>query len=579
MTARVSIPSLKAVLALSAAICLGGAVLYLYADYRRAVDAADRRLAEIAEVSTRYVQQVLGLVDLALRSMDENAATDDIVVTHDPLALHDVLKRIQKVSPALQGLGVVNRDGLLVGSAQTVWPRQVDLSDREHYRVHRDNPKYGLFIGRPVVSRPDNVLSVPVSRRIVSLAGGFHGVLAARLDGGFFAQFFAATGADVVALFRQDGVLLARYPPLDVLTAPVLPPDADLLKASRQDERGWFTSVSPFDGIDRMVAFQNLAGDTPLILVTSYDRATLFADWALRSIPFALLAITVLGLIGMIALAARRQERIGLHLLQAQSQARQSAEIAAELAEQSKLDALASQQKKIQFLAQMSHELRTPLNAIMGFSEVIQRQILGPANPKYPEYAADIHHSADHLLSMINEILDHSKLEAGKWRLQESEFAVVDWLASTLRVARGRAERAGVVLDIRPPPAALAAYGDERILLQALLNLVANAIKFAGPDRLVAVSCHWAEGQELRVEVRDRGPGMTPAEAAQALRPYESGSGARARSEEGTGLGLPLASSFVALHGGTLTLDSAPGRGTAAILALPAARIRVPAAA
>jgi two-component system cell cycle sensor histidine kinase PleC len=215
----------------------------------------------------------------------------------------------------------------------------------------------------------------------------------------------------------------------------------------------------------------------------------------------------------------------------------------------------------------------------MGFSEVIQRQILGPANPKYPEYAADIHHSADHLLSMINEILDHSKLEAGKWRLQESDFAVADWLASTLRVARGRAERAGVVLDIRPPPETLAAYGDERILLQALLNLVANAIKFAGPDRLVAVSCHWALGQDLRIEVRDQGPGMTPAEAAQALRPYESGSATRARSEEGTGLGLPLASSFVALHGGSLTLDSAPGRGTTAVLTLPAARIRVPAAA
>jgi signal transduction histidine kinase/ligand-binding sensor domain-containing protein len=240
-------------------------------------------------------------------------------------------------------------------------------------------------------------------------------------------------------------------------------------------------------------------------------------------------------------------------------------------------EALDTDRRKTEFLAHMSHELRTPLNAIMGFSQMISRSIGGAgAQKRHQEYAGDILFSAEHLLSVINNILDMAKVEAGKWELIETDIGLSELLEAIRRLAGQRADYEGVTLDLVHPIPGLILHGDERTLRQILLNVVINAIKFAGTDRRVEIaSARLADGG-LEIRVTDRGPGMTAQELGRVLQPFESGSSRQARQRgESTGLGLPLARAFAELHGGTLTLESAPDRGTTAYLKLPAARVRL----
>ncbi len=224
------------------------------------------------------------------------------------------------------------------------------------------------------------------------------------------------------------------------------------------------------------------------------------------------------------------------------------------------------------FLATMSHESRTPLNASLGFSEMITEQIVGPVQDRYVDYANDIHASGQHLLDLVNDVLDISKLEAGKFELHESEFGLGNMLAEVIGSFRGLAEAAGIA--IRSESAGLPALrADRRLLKQVLLNLISNALKFTGRGGAITVAAASAPGAELALRVSDTGIGMSPDEMAVALIPFGQVESSIARESKGTGLGLPIAKALMQLHGGDLFLDSAPGRGTSVTITLPAARV------
>jgi len=225
---------------------------------------------------------------------------------------------------------------------------------------------------------------------------------------------------------------------------------------------------------------------------------------------------------------------------------------------------------KSEFLANMSHELRTPLNAIIGFSEIMREEILGPvAVPKYREYLGDINTSAQHLLLIINDILDIARIEAGRVELKEARIDLKRMIEECTRMLRGRISDAGLKLETSYENGAPWCIGDERLLRQVLLNLTSNAIKFTPSGGRVRIQVGRKVGGELTLAVQDTGIGMTAEEAAVALRPFGQIQGAFVRSREGVGLGLPLAKSFVELHGGVLQVDSAPGRGTTVMVNLP----------
>jgi PAS domain S-box-containing protein len=248
-------------------------------------------------------------------------------------------------------------------------------------------------------------------------------------------------------------------------------------------------------------------------------------------------------------------------------QARQHLQDAKEMAE-------AASRAKSEFLANMSHELRTPLNAILGFAEIIRDRLLGPiGDPRYAEYAHDIHSSGNHLLRIINDILDLSKVEAGRLDLVEEPVDVQEIVGSVVVLLRERVARAGLAFKVDLPGTMLLVRADERKLKQVLMNLLSNAVKFTPAGGEVAIKATIDDHRGLILEVHDTGIGIAPGDLARAMSPFGQVDSRLSRRYEGTGLGLPLAKAFAELHGGTLELDSTPGEGTVARIILPPDRL------
>ena len=220
---------------------------------------------------------------------------------------------------------------------------------------------------------------------------------------------------------------------------------------------------------------------------------------------------------------------------------------------------------KSEFLSAMSHELRTPLNAVIGFSEALQARLFGELNAKQAEYVEDIHASGHHLLSLINDILDLSKIEAGRMELDVSTFDVATAVEQALTFVRDRAARALVELDVEVSPEAGSFTGDERKFRQILLNLLSNAIKFTPAGGRVGISASRANGA-LQVAISDTGVGIAAEDQTHLFEPFHR---VGDRKQEGTGLGLTLTRKFVELHGGRLAVASVPDRGSTFTFLLP----------
>ena len=229
---------------------------------------------------------------------------------------------------------------------------------------------------------------------------------------------------------------------------------------------------------------------------------------------------------------------------------------------------------KSEFLANMSHELRTPLNAIIGFSEIVAGELFGPiGGRRYAEYARDIHVSGIHLLSIISDILDLSKIEAGRRELVEGIVDLHDAAESSLRLVRGRADNGGVALVNEVGSDLPHIVADERGVKQVLLNLLSNAVKFTPEGGKVVVAAELRDDGSLAVAVRDSGIGIAPENIPRALAPFSQVDSSLSRRFEGTGLGLPLVKSLIELHGGRLELESTVGKGTVATVVFPASRV------
>jgi signal transduction histidine kinase len=225
-------------------------------------------------------------------------------------------------------------------------------------------------------------------------------------------------------------------------------------------------------------------------------------------------------------------------------------------------------QHKSEFLANMSHELRTPLNAIIGFSEVLIERMFGELNEKQDDYLKDIFTSGKHLLSLINDILDLSKIEAGRMELDVENFDVPSALSNAMTLVRERAQRHGITLGLEVEPSIGEMRADERKFKQILLNLLTNAVKFTPDGGRVDVRAKLVSGV-LAVAVTDTGIGIAKDDQAAVFEEFKQVGRHYTNKQEGTGLGLALTKRFVELHGGTLTLDSEPGKGSTFTFTLP----------
>jgi len=244
----------------------------------------------------------------------------------------------------------------------------------------------------------------------------------------------------------------------------------------------------------------------------------------------------------------------------------QNARLFREIEEKGRQLGIASQHKS-EFLANMSHELRTPLNAIIGFSEVLVERMFGEINDKQAEYLADILESGRHLLALINDILDLSKIEAGRMELELADFNLPGAIDNTLTLVRERAQRREIKLERTIGTGVGQIHGDERKIKQVLLNLLSNALKFTPEGGKIGVRAD-VRGGEIEISVTDTGVGIAPEDQATVFEEFRQ-VGSAAKKVEGTGLGLAISRKFIELHGGRIWVTSQVGIGSTFAFTLP----------
>jgi two-component system cell cycle sensor histidine kinase PleC len=324
------------------------------------------------------------------------------------------------------------------------------------------------------------------------------------------------------------------------------------------------------------ITTSNLAGGLLATFITAIPAYLLSVGWQATPLESIMAALLVAAL-ALFAYVATRMNRSAVLLLSFRTEKDSliaELETAKSMSDEARRRAEEANLAKSRFLASMSHELRTPLNAILGFSEVMASEVLGPmANPTYQEYSRDIHDSGKHLLDLINEILDLSRIEAGRYQLNEEPTSLVDVLEECCHLMELRARAKEIRLKPQFEHNMPALIADQRAVRQIALNLLSNAVKFTPKGGEVRIRVGWTAGGGQYFSVKDNGPGIPPEEIPVVLSAFGQGSIAIKSAEQGTGLGLPIVQGLIALHGGEFELTAKLREGTEAIVIFPKTRI------
>lgn len=324
------------------------------------------------------------------------------------------------------------------------------------------------------------------------------------------------------------------------------------------------------------------------ILCSSFSRATVITfllpvfvfagfavDWSQKT--HALSALLLLSAMPFFAILGRHLQETTLNLISLKAEKDYlitELEVAKAHSDEARRRAEDSNLAKSRFLASMSHELRTPLNAILGFSEVMAQEVLGPLNnPTYKEYATDIKQSGEHLLTLINEILDLSRIEARRFDLNESQLKLADLVEECCRMMDLKIRGKDIKLIPQYDVNLLPILADETTVRQVILNLMSNAVKFTPSGGQIQIKIGWTSGGGQYVSIADNGPGIPEEELELVLTAFRQGSIAIKNAEQGAGLGLPIVQAIMELHGGSFKLKSKLREGTEAIVMFPLTRV------
>jgi len=570
----------------------GNAAHVVYRDYE---DTLQRRYALVRDMAKVVDEHVHRVIRTASVSLDHVAAMVGESGSLDAVRSIDNWKRLREYAAHLEGgesLWVVSADGKTILESASYPGRQAPIRD---YTQALQNG-VTLFVGPATADRGEGGHFVfTLARPLRDDAGKALGVVLAVMNVAHLTDFYDLLGFDynpLIGVYRNTGDVVSRRPNMQDVVGKSIATGPLFQEKLKDAPEGLFLSASPLDSMTRIAAYRTVR-DYGLIVLTGIDRNRGLADWRQRSLHTLLeTAIGMLAVLLTMAWGLRyldRERRTHLQLTEARaSAARASAERdeiarlakalreAKEAADTARQTAEAANRSKGQFLAGLSHELRTPLNAIIGFSDLIARESEGPVgSPQYRRFAINVRDSGQHLLELINEILDHAKSEVGALRLEES---IVDLEASAsfaTRLLTPRAERAGVALAVQVAPEVRFLRADERRLRQIILNLVSNAVKYTPSGGSVTVSAALEDGA-LAIRVTDTGMGIATEDLGRVMEPFARVETSVNQRIEGTGLGLPLTKRLVELHGGSLSLTSGVGKGTTALVQLPGLRVLLP---
>lgn len=435
------------------------------------------------------------------------------------------------------------------------------LADENYFQYHKQNSSriespQALSISISVSQADPNRKLIILSRPLYGFDGNFDGIIAVGVDAEYFFDFFRS-----IEIGDKIGMGIVINNAQIILPQGNSKPQIDLLQVIKDDpELGGELNELQVKPIamgerDYIVSFKKLH-KMPVEVSLMFDEEDILAGWRsdrMTDLVFLILFTVFGGVLFSLILAMAKQ---------------------IQRSEESEKRALLANQAKSEFFAKMSHELRTPLNAIIGFSEMIDSGYFGPLNnKKQQERIHDINLCGNHLLQLINDILDYSKGEAGKLEIREGEVVLGKVVDESVRMIKEKAKNKNISISINIPANLPRLLADEKKIKQILLNLLSNSVKFTHENGNIRINAKVLRSNEMQVEVEDTGIGIPEEDIPVALSVFGQVKNRHEIEEEGTGLGLPLCKMLVELHGGKFILESEVGKGTNAGFILPASRV------
>ena len=490
---------------------------------------------------------------LVMLSTTDHLLADDLTAMMD---VENLLRRLQGFDQEPIQIGLVDDKHIVrqLGNAANT----ADVSDRDYVAALSHAPAGEIY---PASTSRSRLSGQEILTLAMKATPNRHNIaiIVATVPTRHFKESYSElllSAPAYLGILRQDGlVLYLSRDEAGVVGQRV--PVGFLDELRRDTGNNGITEYTASQNVGRLLAGYAFIDNPPLVAFVGVDKLLLERKWRdSLPLPLTLGAVSSLLVLGFMALILNLMARRDAEAARVREALRQ---------------ANAANEAKRHFMARMSHELRTPLNAILGFSEIIGGGMLGPLSQTYQRYGLDIHRSGEHLLSLVNQVLEIARLDAGATLLQDAPLTLNKIIAQAVETMHTAAEAKQVNIGIGPLPE-MRLQADPLLLRQMLLNLLSNAVKYSEPGGHIEVAVS-RQRDGLAITVRDSGCGIPEDERPHIFEPFGHGNAMVARPQDGFRLGLPIVRALIELHGGRIELQSAPRQGTAATLHFPPRRV------